>query len=137
ELGTGEGNCVGSDAPHSLQNFASRGFSAPHDVQRRASGEPQLLQNFAPSRLSKPQPAQRMPPLYSFGKGNARGSKYLLLPWASKRSRRSMVMSALFVSPCEMSSAANRATPGPHIMPAPPAVTAKSPFTPGTSSMIG
>src|SRR5918994_650550 len=47
-----------SDDPHSMQNFAPGGFSAPHEGQLGASAVPHDMQNFACEGFSVPQLGQ-------------------------------------------------------------------------------
>ena len=49
-----------SAVPHSMQNFAPAGLSAPQLGQRRPNGVPQDMQNFAPAGLSAPHAGQTL-----------------------------------------------------------------------------
>src|ERR1700729_983850 len=76
------------------------------------------------------------------GNGSAIGSVGILLrPCSSKRSSPRLVVSTTAENPLWTRSAAARATPGPHIMPAPPAAATVSPGTgpsgPSPGPMVG
>src|SRR5262245_6472509 len=66
------GDCATSGLPHWPQKRAKGTFSPPQLAQRSWKGSPHPIQNFMPSGVSKPQLAQRMLPLYSFGRSRAR-----------------------------------------------------------------
>src|SRR5580704_2297015 len=72
------------------------------------------------------------------GKGRAMGSvARRLWPASSKRSRPSGDTSSTSEEPVSATSAAARATPGPHIIPAPPAQATVTPASPGAGPMMG